>query len=67
MIAKVVITVTESKYASVLVASLKTDGVTATASGTTVTLAADSGLVESIVFEATAQTRVKSFEITYLK
>ena len=67
MITKVVITVTESKYASILAGSLKTAGVTATYSGTTVTLTVDAGSVASIEFSATAQTRVKNFVIDYLK
>ena len=64
-ITKVVITVTESKYASVLVASLATNGVTATADGTVVTLTIDGGSIDAIEFSATAQFRVKSFVISY--
>ena len=64
-ITKVVITVTESKYASVLVQSLVSNGVTATADGSVITLTIDGGSIDTIVFSATAQFRVKSFVISY--
>ena len=64
-IKQIVVTVTEAKYASILVASLTTAGVTATANGTTVTLTVDAGTVTEVAFTATAQFRVKTIEVTY--
>ena len=61
---KVVVTVTESKYASVLQASLTTAGANVTVSDTTVTIEFEGG-VESVDFSATAQFRVKNFVISY--
>lgn len=66
-ITKVVITATSADYATVLAASLTTEGVTATADGKTVTITVDSGSVESISFTATAQFRISNIEITYIK
>ena len=64
-ITKVVITVTESKYAEVLVNSISSNGITATVNGTTVTLVVDAGSIDTINFSATAQFRVKQFVISY--
>ena len=62
-ITKIVITVTESKYASVLEASLQNAGATVTTNGTVVTI--ELGGAESVDFVASAQFRVKSFTISY--
>lgn len=61
---KVVFTVTESKYASILQASLATAGATVTVSGTTVTVEFVGG-VDSVDFSATAQFRIKTMVISY--
>ena len=63
-IVEVKITITESKYVTPMVNSLTAAGYTATADGNVVTITCAGG-VDSIVFSASAQTRVKSFEITY--
>ena len=65
-ITKVVITVTESKYASVLASSLTTTGVTASYSGTTVTFTVDSGTIDSLVITAKGQWRLSSMTVWYL-
>ncbi len=62
-ITKIVVTCTSSSYANVVVTSLTNAGFTATADGSTVTVTFDG--IESVSFTASAQTRVKSFEITY--
>lgn len=65
-ITKIVVKCTSSSYATALVNSLATtEGVTAVADGTSVTITADT-TVTSISFNASAQTRVSSFEITYV-
>ena len=63
-ITKVVIKCTSSDYATNLANALTTDGATATASSTSVTVTADAG-VESLVFVLAAQSRIKNFTITY--
>ncbi|MBQ7387065.1 MAG: hypothetical protein IJW03_02750 [Clostridia bacterium] len=63
----VVITCTSSSYATVLGNSLTTSGVTATVSGSTVTVTVESGTFDSIIFTATAQTRINKVEVTYTK
>ena len=64
-ITKVVITCTSSDYATVLAGSLSGEGATASASGSVVTITTNSTL-SSISFTATAQTRIKKVEVTYL-
>ena len=64
LMTKIVVTVSESKYASPLVSSAQAvSGVSAAASGTTVTITFSSP-VESISFSATAQWRLKKFVVT---
>ena len=64
-ITKVVITCTSSSYATVLSGSLSSEGATASASGSVVTITTNSTL-NSISFTATAQTRINKVEVTYL-
>ena len=64
-ITKVVITCTSSSYATVLAGSLSSEGATASASGSVVTITTNSTL-NSISFTATAQTRINKVEVTYL-
>ena len=64
-ITKVVITCTSSSYANVLAGSLSSEGATASASGSVVTITTNSTL-NSISFTATAQTRINKVEVTYL-
>ena len=65
-LAKVVFTCTSSSYAEVMVKSANTaEGVTATASGSVVTLVLAEN-VESITYSTTAQTRINNIEVTYV-
>ena len=66
-ITKIVITCTSSSYATVCAGSLTTTGVTASVSGSVVTLTVDSGSLDSIVIGATAQWRLNNVEVTYEK
>ena len=62
----VVFTCTSSSYAEVMVKSANTaDGVTATASGSVVTLVLAES-VNSITYSTTAQTRINNIEVTYV-
>ena len=65
-ITKIVITVTESKYATALAGCTFTDGVTATIDGNNVILTVTSGTLDSITITATAQWRLKNIEVFYL-
>ena len=64
-ITKVVITCTSNDYATVCGNSLKTEGVTASVSGSVVTLTVTSGTVNEILITATAQWRLNKVEVTY--
>ena len=66
-ITKVVITCTSATYAEVCAGSIKTEGVTASVSGSVVTFTVDEGTLDSIVIGATAQWRLNSIEVTYQK
>ena len=62
----VVFTCTSNSYAEVMVKSANTaDGVTATASGSVVTLVLAES-VNSITYSTTAQTRINNIEVTYV-
>ena len=61
----VVITCTSSSYATVMKTSATNAGYTATVSGSTVTITGANA--ESITFTASAQTRIKTVEVTYEK
>lgn len=62
-ITKVIITCSNDSYASVLKGSLKTTGATATVNASVVTVTVDEGSVASILFTATAQTRISKVEV----
>ena len=65
-LAKVVFTCTSNSYAEVMVESANTaEGVTATASGSVVTLVLTEN-VDSITYSTTAQTRINNIEVTYV-
>ena len=61
-LSQIVVTVTESKYASPLVTSVSNAGFTAVADGTTVTITVSG--VNSISFTASAQWRLNQIEVT---
>ena len=62
-ITKVIVTCTSGDYANVLQGSLKTTGATATVNASVVTITVDEGSVASILFTATAQTRISKVEV----
>ncbi len=64
---KIVITCESSSYAAACKNALTTAGVTATVSGSVVTITVNSGTVDSIELVAKAQWRLSKIEITYNK
>ena len=62
-ITKVVITCLNASYATALSGSLKTTGATAAVSGSIVTVTVTEGTVDSVLFTATAQTRISNVEV----
>ena len=66
-IKKIVITCAGGDYATALKNSLNTTGVTATVSGSVVTIAVTDANVDSIFFVATEQIRINKVEVTYTK
>ena len=64
---KIVITCESSSYATACKNALTTAGVTATVSGSVVTITVNSGTVDSIELVAKAQWRLSKIEVTYNK
>ncbi len=62
-ITKVIVTCTSGDYAKVLQGSLKTTGATATVNASVVTVTVNEGSLDSILFTATAQTRISKVEV----